>query len=442
MKIDSRCVQNVLVMATILLPGCSSLTPSSNNIPYPTTTSLRAESSTAAWNENGWGEKAKNWATASALSAALVLGGGPNSAMAIDDATTTTTILMDSQRPKVELVQQQEPKTVEVVTTVIGDNTPLQDKYLAHSLDLIERSLEDQLKVMEVADQAKVEVTVDTDNLVRTLDYFEGDMKKTMGAVTAPPPSVAVEAGKESENTAAAAEDVVVEAPETKPAAVVEEEVAEPAVAAKTAEKTFADNFVEKQYTIEIPGGEEDQPPSKIELSQLDITVAAAIVVYLPFGMISQGDLEREESMAAYRERRGKIQEEGEKRMQAAAIRAKQRAASEMQTKGTGRVNGEAAVNGSSGSSSGQPQMELTMQESREALDGDGGNLFSLSVDNPALQEKLAGASSITLKARIMQPGDPEGDFTLILDESMITDQIKPGDTKITVRGRLETQDK
>ena len=56
------------------------------------------------------------------------------------------------------------------------------------------------------------------------------------------------------------------------------------------------------------------------------------------------------------------------------------------------------------------------------------------------LQQQFDGKATVNMKARIMQPGDPEGDFTITLDESMFED-VSPDATRVVVRGRLEAQD-
>ena len=120
------------------------------NLPQ-TSTSLSAESSSTS---SSWSEKAKQWAVTGVLSASLILG------------TNNVAPAMAAE------------------TAVKVDTKP------------------------------KVEVTVDTGNLVRTLDYFEGDMKKTMGAVTAPPPGTVIAPKVDTPEQVTKAPEAVVVTPE------------------------------------------------------------------------------------------------------------------------------------------------------------------------------------------------------------------------------------
>jgi hypothetical protein len=289
----------------------------------------------------------------------------------------------------------------------------------------------------------KIEVNVETDYLVRALDYFDGDVKKTLGAVVrAPGSSVRIDPPEE-------ARDELLRA--LYPFKEPEEYATQAAWVGVTVkpEKTWIDSMTEKQYKI-IAGEEAEL---SVALSNLDIGVAAIVVSFpLTFGA-GQAEKEKEEKIAAGKKAAVKAKKAAIEQKNAAAMRAKMRAqgvtAGEIPKGPKGVVKRthavtdfipevtEPAVNGAATTESSQvaPGME---QAPVNPQDSD--KSFSISLDPAALSQMAPGTSNLSVKGRLStEPGDSEG-FTISIDESALLEGLAQGASTVVLRGRLEAK--
>jgi hypothetical protein len=274
------------------------------------------------------------------------------------------------------------------------------------------------------SDSTKIEVNVETDYLVRALDYFEGDVKKTMGAVVrAPGSSVRIDPPQE-------ARDDVLRA--LYPFKEPEEYATQAAWVGVTVkpEKSLTDSLTEKKYNVDAGG-------FSIGLSTLDIGLAAVVVSYpFTFGAY-QAERAQEEKVAAAKKAAINAKKSGLERKNSAALRAKKRAEAN-----DGRQRGpKGAVQNAN------PVTDFIPEVAEPASNGEAiaepevapfERPFSLSFDDADLSDLPPGKTSIVVNGRFSTEPTDSDDFSISIDEAALKEGLASGASKVVLKGTLE----
>lgn len=166
-----------------------------------------------------------------------------------------------------------------------------------------------QVSAAVANEPTKIELTVDTEYLVRVLDYFDGDMRKVLGVlVKAPQTTVEISPPAKGTNPKLTPEEQLLRALYSyeKPEDYVEQASW---LKIQKSDKGWVELLTKKRWKINLPsigsGGEVDGQlevsvkPTSISFSNLELGAAAVVASYpLGFGLYNYEQRKEEEAAA------------------------------------------------------------------------------------------------------------------------------------------------